>query len=93
MAKRHDESKCLRSFSRIGKVGYGDKTLKCSKEAIIGIHMWGKIDFLTHYCGWTLIYDNRVIVNNKVDGDDNSRPAKKIKKEHKLANKYKKHDA
>lgn len=90
MAKRHDENKDLKSFSRIGKIGYGDKTLKCSKATIIGIHMWGKIDFLTHHCGWTLIYDNRIIVNTKVDDEDNSRHIKKIKKEHKLTDKSKK---
>ena len=30
------------------------KSLQVSKGAIIGIKTWGKIDFLTHYCGWTL---------------------------------------
>ena len=31
---KHDENKDLRSFSRIGKVDYSDKTLQCAKSAI-----------------------------------------------------------
>lgn len=58
MSKKHDENKDLRSFARIGKVVYSDKTLRTSKTSLIGIHMWGKIDYLTHYCGWRLVWDN-----------------------------------
>jgi hypothetical protein len=56
MAK-HDENKDLRSFSRIGKVSLGDKTLRASKTVTIGIHMWGRIDYLTKYCGWHFVWD------------------------------------
>ena len=92
MAK-HDENKDLRSFSRIGKVSPGDKTLRASKNATIGIHMWGKIDFLTHYCGWHLIWDNNagVGVSKADDNTQNSaRANKKAKKEHQLTDKTKK---
>lgn len=90
MAK-HDENKDLRSFSRIGKVSLGDKTLRASKNATIGIHMWGRIDYLTKYCGWHLIWDNSAGVGIKSDDNTNSeRVNKKAKKEHQLTDKTKK---
>lgn len=91
MAK-HDENKDLRSFSRIGKVSPGNKTLRASKNATIGIHVWGKIDFLTHYCGWHFIWDNSAGVGMAKydDNDNNARIAKKTKKEHQLTDKTKK---
>ena len=92
MAK-HDENKDLRSFSRIGKVDYSDKTLQCAKSAIIGIHMWGKIDFLTKYCGWHFIWNDNVGNSyNQFNSDSNSdvNVQKKFKKEHQLKDKTKK---
>lgn len=92
MAK-HDENKDLRSFSRIGKVSPGDKTLRASKSATIGIHLWGRIDFLTKYCGWHFIWDNTagVGMNRFDDNNTNSTSAeKKAKKEHQLTDKTKK---
>ena len=88
MAKRHDENKCLRSFGRIGKVGY-DKTLQAPKNAVIGIHLWGKIDYLTKYCGWHFIWNNDVNVARNVS-DNLETSVKKQKKDYKL-NKSKKH--
>ena len=97
MAKKHDENKDLKSFSRVGKINYYDKTLRASKKAIIGIRMWGKIDYLTHYCGWTFMYDNSVGIRtyNNNDDDSNSNKikntnARKASKEHSLNNKTKK---
>lgn len=55
MANRHDEDKVLKSFSRIGRVNSERKTLHVSNGAVVGIKMWGKIDYLTHYRGWTLV--------------------------------------
>ena len=63
MAKRHDENKCLRSFGRIGKVGY-DKTLQAPKNAVIGIHLWGKIDYLVHYCGYVVTFSNTALYSH-----------------------------
>lgn len=88
MAK-HDENKCLRSVGRIGKVSPGDRTLRIAKTATVGIHMWGKIDYLTHYCGWRLIYDNNIVISNEdnTSEKDKKKELKKAKKEHKLQNK------
>lgn len=92
MSKRHDENRDLRSFSRIGKVDYSSKTLQCAKSATIGIHLWGKIDFLTKYCGWHFIWDNSAGVGiTKSDDNSNSDYTnKKTKKEHQLTDKTKK---
>lgn len=91
--KRHDENKDLRSFSRIGKVNYGDKTLQASRSATIGIHMWGKIDYLTHYRGWHFMYNNSIgvgTVNVNLDNSiENTKSTKKSAKEHKLTDKTK----
>lgn len=93
MAKTHDESKDLRSFSRIGKVSYGDKTLQAPKSAIIGNGMWGKIDYLTHYCGWRFYWNNSAVksfvTNDSNDRNTSAREVKKAKKEYKLTDKTK----
>ena len=93
MAKRHDENKCLRSFKRIGRVDMYDKTLQASKNAVIGIHLWGKIDYLTKYCGWHFIWNNNatlVYIQNSDDSNNNDVVKKKQKKEYKLTDKTKK---
>ena len=92
MAKRHDENKDLRSFSRIGKVNYGDKTLQANRTVTIGIRLWGKIDYLTHYCGWHFLWNNSIgvgVVNSNPNDDSSSKPSKKAAKEHKLTDKTK----
>ena len=93
MAKRHDENKCLRSFRRIGRVDMYDKTLQAPKSAVIGIHLWGKIDYLTKYCGWHFIWNNNatpVYIQNSDDSNNNDIIKKKQKKEYKLTDKTKK---
>lgn len=56
--KKHDESKDLRLVSRVCRIDYAQHQLSAPKWATIGIHMWGKIDYLIHYCGWTFIWNN-----------------------------------
>lgn len=93
MAKRHDENKCLRSFNRIGRVNIYDKTLQAAKNAVIGIHLWGKIDYLTNYCGWHFIWNNDATptyVQSSDDNNTNNSIKKKQKKEYKLTDKTKK---
>ena len=85
MGKKHDESKDLRSFSRIGSINPVNKTLSARKGAIIGIHMWGKIDYLTHYCGYTFVWDNDVVVPNE-NVTDNVKKHYKKEKEYKRKN-------
>ena len=88
MAKKHDENKDLRCFSRIGKINYFDKTLRASKNTIIGIHMWGRIDFLTHYCGWTFIWDNTAGVGGYYDDEPKTERVKNLVNSRKASKEY-----
>lgn len=83
MAK-HDENKDLRLIGRIAKVNFADKTIQAPKTATIGIHMWGKIDFLRNYCGWHFIWKNDAIIvsaPSKTSNEANSKTNKKAKRE------------
>ncbi len=89
MAKKHDERKDLMSVSRIARIN-GNHIIIGDKSAV-GIHTWGKIDFLVHYCGYYVHYECGAKPSNlKFDESKTSaREAKKIRKEHKLTNKKK----
>lgn len=93
MAKRHDENSDLRSFGRIGSFNVVTKTLRASKGVVIGICMWGKIDYLVNYCGYHFVWDNTAKGVAKVVSENvaksNARAAKKAAKEHKLTDKRK----
>ena len=93
MAKRHDENSDLRIFGLIGNVNVVTKTLSASKATIIGIRMWGKIDYLVNYCGYHFVWDNTAKGVAKVVSENvaksNARAAKKATKEHKLTDKRK----
>lgn len=96
MSKKHDENKDLRFISKIAKLDYSNKTIQTSKSTNIGIRTWGRIDYLTNYCGWTFIWNNSIKVSNRIaySDDDNSikrkRDAKKAIKDNSLTNKKKK---
>lgn len=89
MAKKHDERKDLKCVSRIAKID-GNRII-IPINAVIGIHTWGRIDFLVHYCGYILNHSGTVKASNLKfeDAGVSAREAKKIKKEHKLSNKKK----
>lgn len=92
MAKRYDENKAVRSFAKIGSINPVSKTLKAAKTATIGIHMWGKIDYLTNYCGYHFVWDNSAKGSKAVSESTDkvkARAAKKAAKEHKLTDKRK----
>ena len=84
---KHDENRDLQSVAKIAKIDFGSKSINCSKSAKIGIHMWGKIDYLTKYCGWHFIWNNSASVVTSVES---SIEVKKAKKEFKLTHKNKK---
>ena len=89
MAKKHDEKKDLKCVSRVAEIN-GNHII-IPTNAVIGIHMWGRIDFLVHYCAYVLNRSNNVKASNLnfEDATVSAREAKKIKKEHKLTNKKK----
>lgn len=89
MAKKHDERKDLKCVSRVAEIN-GNRII-VPTDAVIGIHTWGRIDFLIHYCGYILYRAKNVKASNLnfEDATVSAREAKKIKKEHKLTNKKK----
>lgn len=96
MAKKHDERKDLKCVSRIAEIN-GNHII-VPTNTVIGIHMWGRIDFLVHYCGYILNRSRTVKASNLKFEDvalkdgaliNRAREAKKIKKEYKLSNKKK----
>lgn len=89
MAKKHDEKKDLKCVSKVAEIN-GNHII-IPTNTVIGIHMWGRIDFLVHYCGYVLNRSNNVKASNLnfEDATVSAREAKKIKKEHKLTNKKK----
>lgn len=89
MAKKHDERKDLKCVSKVAEIN-GNHII-IPTDAIIGIHTWGRIDFLIHYCGYILYRAKNVKASNLnfEDATVSAREAKKIKKEHKLTNKKK----
>ena len=89
MAKKHDEKKDLKCVSKVAEIN-GNHII-ISTNTVIGIHMWGRIDFLVHYCGYILNRSKNIKASNLKfeDTEVSAREAKKIKKEHKLSNKKK----
>lgn len=89
MAKKHDERKDLKCVSKVAEIN-GNRII-VPTDAVIGIHTWGRIDFLIHYCGYILYRAKNVKASNLnfEDATVSAREAKKIKKEHKLTNKKK----
>ena len=89
MAKKHDERKDLKCVSRVAEIN-GNRII-IPIDVVIGIHTWGRIDFLIHYCGYILYRAKNVKASNLnfEDASVSAREAKKIKKEHKLTNKKK----
>lgn len=89
MTKKHDERKDLKCVSKVAEIN-GNHII-IPTNSLIGIHMWGRIDFLVNYCGYILNRSNNVKASNLkfAEAEVSAREAKKIKKEHKLSNKKK----
>lgn len=87
--KKHDEKKDLKYVSKVAEIN-GNHII-IPTNTVIGIHMWGRIDFLVHYCGYIINRSKNVKASNLrfEDAEVSAREAKKIKKEHKLSNKKK----
>lgn len=59
MKKTHVENNDVQSLARMGRVGVNadKKMLRASKNAVIGIKTWGKIDYLVNHRGWSMVRD------------------------------------
>ena len=56
MKKTHVENNDVQLLARMGRVGVNadKKMLRVSKNAVIGIKTWGKIDYLVNHRGWAM---------------------------------------
>ena len=82
----HDENKDVRLLSKIAKINQGNKSIIIRRDQVIGNKRWGRIDFLCHYCGYHLVREDGVIVNNAVN-DDRKDKRKKDELKKKKSNK------
>ena len=57
MAKKHEADNDVKILARGGKARIIEvkKTLRVSNDVVIGIRIWGRIDFLTNDRGWSLV--------------------------------------
>lgn len=69
---KYDENKVLRSITRVSRVEGNHIILKA--DAVVGIHMWGKLDYLVNYRGYTVSRSNNVI---KLKNEESSQKADK----------------
>ena len=69
---KYDENKVLRSVSRVARVEGNHIILRA--DAIVGIHMWGKLDYLVNYRGYMVSRSNSVI---KVKSEESSQKTDK----------------
>lgn len=83
--KKHDENKDLKLLSKIAKIDERMKTISISKSQVIGNKRWGRLDYLTHYCGYVLIWNSGNVYNSNIDNKETI--VKEKREEHKLTNK------
>ena len=69
---KYDENKVLRSIARVARVEGSHIILKA--DAIVGIHMWGKLDYLTNYRGYIVSRSHNVV---KLKNEESSQKADK----------------
>lgn len=60
---KHDEAKDVRLLSKVAKINPSNKTISIPNNAIIGNKRWGRLDFLCHYGGYTLVRPDGAVVN------------------------------
>jgi hypothetical protein len=91
--RNHDENKDINCLKRICYINVGSKTIQASRNTIIGIKSWARIDYLVHYCKYHFIWNNDTIVDKSSYENSsekkNLRAIKKASKEHMLADKTK----
>lgn len=81
---KHDENSDVRSLSRVCKISYYERKIEASKNAVIGIKAWGKIDYLCKVHGWTFVWNNAATGGKVIlDSESISKNKKEIRKEQK----------
>lgn len=87
---RYDEGKVLRQLDKKSvRINYALKVIEVAKEADdIGIHSWGKLDYLQNYCGWKVILVNMTEIQKAKFAEREARKAeRKREKEERKAKK------
>ena len=69
---KYDENKVLRSIARVASINGNHIILKA--DAVVGIHMWGKLDYLTNYRGYIVSRSHNVV---KLKNEETSQKADK----------------
>ena len=88
--KKYDETSVLRNLARRKgiNIDYSAKVIKVSNSATdVGNSTWGKIDFLTNYCGWFARVDKTAIKKQKnitIDSEIPESNTKTNKRENKI---------
>ena len=85
----YEESKVLKSLSRIIRIDIPNKKLNIPKDQTLGIKQLGMIDFLVNHCGWVKTTVNGPKVKFVKDIDYASTNKKKDAKQHALTDKRK----
>ena len=73
--KHYDENKVLRSVSRVARIEGNHVIIK--PDTIVGIHMWGKLDYLVNYRGYIVSRSHNVV---KLKNEETSSKADKRSK-------------
>lgn len=88
--KKHDENEDLRILKKNPNVRVKlNRVIEIPKDAIVGIRVWGRIDFLTRYRGWYVVHTNGADSVAITIPAESSRDIKKERKAHKLTDKRK----
>lgn len=53
--KKHDERSAAMMLNHINGVNVAGKTITINPSATVGIHQWGRIDYLCNYCGYIVV--------------------------------------
>ena len=53
--KKYDERSVSFMLNRINGINVAGKTITIHPGATVGIHQWGRIDYLCNYCGYIVI--------------------------------------
>lgn len=89
MSKNHDENKDVKLLSKIAKIDTVRKTIQIAKNQIIGNKRWGRLDYLTHYCDYVIIWSTtgQIAAFKAKSSEDSETIVKEKKEAHKLSNK------
>lgn len=54
--KKYSEEECVKSLAKVCRINEQAKTVRATKGNL-GLHRLGKLDYLVHYKGWSVIWE------------------------------------